>query len=219
MRTRIKVCCISSFEEAKLAIELGADALGLVAHMPSGPGVIGDELVHQIASRVCPPVSTFLLTSQTQAVDIAKHVKFCGTDTVQIVSHVDPNELAALKYILPSTRRVQVIHIEGPESLTLLDRYVEHVHAFLLDSGRPMATVPELGGTGRIHDWSTSAEFVRRSPHPVFLAGGLRPENVAEAIQRVRPFGVDLCSGVRTDGKLDATKLSWCVKAVARSFN
>jgi phosphoribosylanthranilate isomerase len=88
------------------------------------------------------------------------------------------------------------------------------VHAFLLDSGRPSLPTPEYGGTGRTHDWAVSAEFVRRSPHPVFLAGGLSAANVSEAIRRVRPFGVDLCSGVRTDGHLDPGKLRAFVGAV-----
>jgi phosphoribosylanthranilate isomerase len=115
---------------------------------------------------------------------------------------------------LPTTRRVQVIHVENAGVLDLIGLYAPHVHAFLLDSGRPSLPAPEYGGTGRIHDWSVSAEFVRRSPLPVFLAGGLSPLNVGEAMRVVRPFGVDLCSGVRTDGHLDRGKLEAFVGAV-----
>ena len=214
MRTRIKICCIASIDEAQLAIAAGADALGLVAAMPSGPGPIPDARIAQIAAWTPPPVATFLLTSETTAQAIAEHVRATQPSTVQIVGHVDPDEVAELARLLPHVRRVQVIHVEGPEALALIPAYAPHVHAFLLDSGRPGALVPELGGTGRTHDWSVSARFVRASPRPVFLAGGLDDTNVADALRQVRPYGIDLCSRVRTDGKLDVMKLALLMAAV-----
>jgi phosphoribosylanthranilate isomerase len=214
MRTRVKICCIASAEEARIAISAGADALGLVAAMPSGPGTIADELIASITATVPPPVATFLLTCETTADAISAHVRATGPTTVQVVRHIDPAESAKLAIVEPRVRRVQVIHVEGPDALELIPRYSPHVHAFLLDSGRPGAAVPELGGTGRTHDWSVSAAFVAASPIPVFLAGGLTPANVAEAISIVRPFGVDLCSGVRTDGRLDPEKLDAFMTAV-----
>ena len=214
MRTRIKICCIASIDEAQLAIAAGADALGLVAAMPSGPGPIPDARIAQIAAWTPPPVATFLLTSETTAQAIAQHVRATQPSTVQIVGHVDPDEVAQLARLLPHVRRVQVIHVEGPEALALIPAYAPHVHAFLLDSGRPGAAVPELGGTGRTHDWSVSARFVRASPRPVFLAGGLDASNVMEALRQVRPYGIDLCSRVRTDGQLDVMKLALLMAAV-----
>lgn len=217
MRTRIKICCIASPAEAQIAIAAGADALGLVAKMPSGPGPIADSEIAAIAALVPPPVATFLLTSRTTADGIAAHVRATGASTVQIVAHIDPAESARLAALVPEVRRVQVIHVEGPAVLEMIPRYAPHVHAFLLDSGRPNALVPEFGGTGRAHDWAISAAFVAASDRPVFLAGGLSPANVGEAIRRVRPFGVDLCSGVRTAGRLDAAKLAAFVRAVAKA--
>ena len=214
MRTRIKICCIASIDEAQLAIAAGADALGLVAAMPSGPGAIPDARIAQIAAWTPPPVATFLLTSETTAQRIVEHVRATQPSTVQIVGHIDPDEAAQLARLLPHVRRVQVIHVEGPEALALIPAYAPHVHAFLLDSGRPGAAVPELGGTGRTHDWSVSAGFVRASPRPVFLAGGLDDTNVADALRQVRPYGIDLCSRVRTDGKLDVMKLALLMGAV-----
>ena len=190
-----------------MAIAAGADALGLVGEMPSGPGVIDDDLAREIAQTIPPPISTFLLTSRGNADDIISHVRYCGTNTVQIVRHLDPGEYPKLISSIPTVRRIQVIHVENEDALELMELYKPYVHAFLLDSGRPTAATVELGGTGRTHDWTVSAEFVRKSVKPVFLAGGLRPENVAEAIQAVRPYAVDLCSGVRTDGTLDIGKL------------
>lgn len=214
MRTRIKVCCIASPEEARTAIAAGADALGLVARMPSGPGPISDAAIRAVTAMVPPPVATFLLTSETTAEAIAAHVDATRPSVVQIVSHIDPAESARLAALLPDVRRVQVIHVEGREALAMIPAYAPHVHAFLLDSGRPNAAVAELGGTGRAHDWAISAAFVQASARPVFLAGGLSAANVGEAMKRVRPYGLDLCSGVRTDGRLDAAKLAAFVRAV-----
>lgn len=200
-----------------MAIAAGADALGLVARMPSGPGPIPDAIISEITAFAPPPVATFLLTSETTADAIAAHVAATGPNTVQIVSHIDQRESERLARLIPHVRRVQVIHVEDRQAVDLIDVYGPHVHAFLLDSGRPSAAVAELGGTGRRHDWSISAEFVARSKRPVFLAGGLFPGNVTEAVSLVRPFGLDLCTGVQTNGQLDVRKLTDFVSAVARA--
>jgi phosphoribosylanthranilate isomerase len=216
VRTRIKICCLASLEEAELAIRAGADAVGFlgVGGMPSSPRAIADERVAAIVARVPPPIATFLLTSENTAAGVAQRVLAAGASTVQIVAHLPVRESEQLPALLPATRRVQVIHVEDASALELIPRYAPHVHAFLLDSGRPSLPTPEYGGTGRTHDWSVSAEFVRRSPVPVFLAGGLTAANVGEAIRTIHPFGVDLCSGVRTDGRLDGAKLEAFIEAV-----
>lgn len=208
MHTRIKICCISSVEEARQAVLAGADALGLVSEMPSGPGVIEDDLIRQIAQSTPPPVGTFLLTQRKSATDIAEHVEYCGTNAVQVVNHIDPDEWRELVKRLPrAIRRVQVVHVEGGEALDMIEPYAPFVHAFLLDSGKPSASGQELGGTGRTHDWEVSAQFVKMSPKPVFLAGGINAANVQQAISTVQPFGVDLCTSVRVDDKLSPTRL------------
>lgn len=217
MRTRIKVCCLASLEEAQLAIQAGADAVGFVAARPASSRTVDDGTIAAIAAIVTPPIATVLLTSESTAVGVARHVFATGVSTVQILPLLSARESKRLTTLLPAIRRVQVIHVEGLGALDLIDRYAPHVQAFLLDSGRPTLPNPEYGGTGRVHDWSVSAEFVRRSPVPVFLAGGLSPANVGEAMTTVRPFGVDLCSGVRTDGRLDRDKLAAFVEAVRRA--
>jgi phosphoribosylanthranilate isomerase len=214
LRTRVKICCISSVQEARMAVAAGADALGFVAAMPSGPGVVSDATIRAVTADVPPPLATFLLTSRTRGLEIVEHIQHCGTNTVQIVDHIDPGELAVLAVALPMVRRVQVIHVEGPQALDLIPRYEPYIHAFLLDSGKPGGTMRELGGTGRTHDWDVSREFVRRAKKPVFLAGGLNAGNAAEAIATVKPFGLDLCSGVRTNGHLDQAKLDAFMAAV-----
>jgi phosphoribosylanthranilate isomerase len=211
---RIKICCIATPQEARLAIAAGAAALGLVSAMPSGPGPIADAQIAAIARTVPPPVATFLLTCRQDAGDVARQVRDSGCNTVQLCDELAGRDYATLRREAPNVRLVQVIHVEGHASIDEALAVAPHVDALLLDSGRPRASVKELGGTGRVHDWSVSRAIVERSPVPVFLAGGLNAENVGEAIRVVRPFGVDVCSGVRTEGKLDPAKLSRFIRAV-----
>lgn len=208
-RTRLKVCCIASIDEAHLAIALGADAIGLVARMPSGPGPIDDALIRTIAAAVPPPIATFLLTSEIDPDAVVDHVRSTGVNTVQLVDdETGPDVYRALRTRVPSVRIVQVIHVRDASSVTRALAAAPHVDALLLDSGNPAAAVRELGGTGRTHDWSLSRQIVERCSHPVYLAGGLNHANIGEAVSAVVPFGVDLCSAVRTSGNLDAAKLA-----------
>jgi phosphoribosylanthranilate isomerase len=186
--------------------------------MPSGgQGIIDGKLAREIAKATPPAVETFLLTSREQGNAIADHVECCGTTTVQIVRHIDPSEYPTLIKRLPTTKRAQVIHIENEDAIELVKKYEPFVHAFLLDSGRPSAPELTLGGTGRVHDWKISAAIVKTTTKPVFLAGGLRPGNVREAIRSVAPFGLDLCSGLRTNDQLDEEKLRDFMSNVSRS--
>jgi phosphoribosylanthranilate isomerase len=207
MRPRVKVCCITSVEEMLLAVECGASAVGLVSEMPSGPGVIGEELIAEIAARVPPPVATFLLTCEQDASAIVEQQRRCRTNTLQLCDRVGAEVYGELRAKLPGVSLVQVVHVRGEESLAEALEAARHVDALLLDSGDQSLAVKELGGTGRTHDWRVSRRVVESSPVPVFLAGGLKPENVAGAVSIVRPFGLDVCSGVRERGRLDAGKL------------
>lgn len=210
---RIKICCISSVEEAQLAIRMGAAALGLVGPMPSGPGIITDEEIRVIARGVPPAIATFLLTSETEAQAIVGHHQRVLTNTVQIVDTLKSGTYTEIREALGGVKLVQVIHVIGEESLDEAQRIALEVDAILLDSGNPNLAVKELGGTGRIHNWVISRRIVESVSVPVFLAGGLRSDNVRAAIEAVQPFGLDLCSGVRTNGKLDPQKLEAFFKA------
>lgn len=217
MIPRVKICCISSLEEAGTAIRFGASALGLVGHMPSGPGVISDELIAEIAHSVPPPVSTFLLTSETDADAIIHHQRKVRTNTVQIVDALQSGTYSEIRRSLPGVKLVQVIHVTDESSVDEAQQIAPDVDAILLDSGNPKLAVKELGGTGRTHNWELSRRIVESVRVPVFLAGGLRPDNVRAAIEAVQPFGLDLCSGVRTEGKLDPYKLEQFFKAVMQN--
>ena len=204
---KIKVCCIANLFEAQLAIDAGAWALGLVAEMPSGPGPISDEEIAEIVSAVPAGIETFLLTARVDADAIIDHRQFCGTSTIQLVDHVPFQELQKIRKALPKVRLVQVIHVIDDGSVEEAVRVTPLVDMILLDSGKPDAKVRTLGGTGDTHNWDISLEIRKQIGIPMFLAGGLKPQNVARAIGQVQPFGVDLCSGLRTDSRLDPIKL------------
>jgi len=204
---RIKICCISSLVEAKMAIKMGASALGLVSEMPSGPGVISMETIKLIAAFVPPPIATFLLTSKQDINEIIKQHEYCRTNTIQICDDLTVGTHKELKEALPGIAIVQVIHVSGEESIADVLAIQNEVDAILLDSGDQFKQVKELGGTGRTHNWEISCKIREQLDIPIFLAGGIKPDNIAEAINQVHPFGIDLCSCVRTDCKLDKIKL------------
>jgi len=208
LHPRVKICCIANLGEAELAIKSGASALGLVSNMPSGPGVISEEEIAEIAAKVPPPIATFLLTSRQDAQAIIAQQHRCGTNTIQICDRLAAGSYRELKSALHGISIVQVIHVVGPESVEEAVLIAPEVDAILLDSGNPALAVKELGGTGRRHNWTLSRQIREQIDIPVFLAGGLNAGNVRQAIDEVGPFGLDICTGVRTNGRLDEHKLA-----------
>jgi phosphoribosylanthranilate isomerase len=216
MPIKIKICCISSRDEATLAMQSGADALGLVARMPSGPGTIGDEEIAHIAAIIPDHIQSFLLTSETEAAEIIAHHHRTQTNTIQLVDAMTEGSHTDIKKQLPEVKLVQVIHVIDESSVEEALAAAETADYLLLDSGNPKAAVKELGGTGRTHNWQLSRSIVEQSGIPVFLAGGLNTNNVLQAIETVQPFGIDLCSSVRTNGKLDPVKLEQFMRLVRK---
>ena len=216
-RPRVKVCCIASLEEALLAVRYGASALGLVSTMPSGPGVIDDDAIARIAAAVPPAVSRFLLSSRQDARAIMEQQRRSRVDTLQLCDRLIDGTYEELREAMPGVRIVQVVHVTGPEAIEESVLVAPRVDALLLDSGDQRLAVKQLGGTGRRHDWAVSLRIREAVEVPVFLAGGLNAWNAARAIHDVGPFGLDICSGVRTDGALDEAKLSSFMAAVERA--
>lgn len=214
---RVKICCIGNVAEARLALRHGADALGLVSRMPSGPGVIEESVIADIAAITPPSIGSFLLTSELDVNSIVTQQRRCGVNTIQIVDRLERGCFEDLRASLPGVSMVQVIHITGEESIDEACRVAElGIDALLLDSGDQRLPIKVLGGTGRTHDWTLSRKIRELVRVPLFLAGGLNHENVARAIEEVRPFGVDVCSGLRTNGKLDQRKLGEFMHEVRR---
>ncbi len=214
-KPKVKICCIASVEEAWLAIGYGASALGLVSEMPSGPGVIPEQLIAEIANIVPPSVSSFLLTSRQDPSVLIEQHRRCRTTVIQLCDRLEIEAYQKLKEALPGIGLVQVIHVNDEEALSEAATVAPHVSGILLDSGNQKSTIKQLGGTGRVHDWTLSRKIREKVDVPVFLAGGLTPENIGEALKKVQPFGVDVCNGVRTNGKLNEAKLEAFFKAVS----
>jgi phosphoribosylanthranilate isomerase len=217
-RLRVKVCCIASIEEAELALEAGADALGLVSAMPSGPGVIRDEDIATIAEWVGSRAATVLLTSRLSAEGIGEQLRHSHPSVLQITDALPDGELAIVRARHPDVVLMPVVHVRDSTSVEEAVRLAADADAILLDSGNPLAQVKELGGTGRVHDWRVSRAIRDVVGVPLFLAGGLRAENVADAVRTVRPFGVDVCSGVRREGKLDRAAVTAFVAAAREAI-
>lgn len=215
--TQVKVCCIASVAEAELAVRHGAAAIGLVSAMPSGPGPIDETEIAAITPHVPSEVMTLLLTALTDPAAIIDQQRRCGVTGIQLVDRLESAARRELRRVLPTIQLVQVVHVLGQESIDEALSVASEVDALLLDSGRPDASVKELGGTGRVHDWAVSRAICDAAPVPVFLAGGLNPENVGEAIAAVQPYAVDLCTGIRVDGRLDEARLLAFMRAVERA--
>jgi len=211
---KVKICCISSIEEASLAIAHGAAAIGLVGRMPSGPGIISDELIHSIAKTVLPPIDSFLLTSETTAEAIIEHHKKVNTTTIQMVDALTDRQYHKIREAIPHVKLVQVIHVLDEKAVQEAIEISEWVDAILLDSGNPNLSTKVLGGTGKTHNWDLSKKIRENISIPTYLAGGINKDNIRMAIDHVQPYGIDLCSSVRTNGQLDERKLEELFKAL-----
>ena len=207
-KPRVKICCISSIEEAQTAIRFGASAIGLVSEMPSGPGVISEELIGEIIRNVPADIDTFLLTCKQNPEAVIAQQQKTLVNTIQLVDAFPLSGYAILRQALSGIRIVQVIHVSGDKSIQEVAAIAPYVDAILLDSGNPLLATKELGGTGRIHDWSVSRRICEDVHIPIYLAGGLKPDNVHDAVEQVHPYALDVCSGVRTNGHLDTQKLA-----------
>jgi len=214
--TRVKVCCMKSIEEVWMAVEAGASAVGLVSPMPSGPGPISNERAAEIAAEVPPGIDAFLLTPLQDVDELMEQNRLVKARALQLVDALAPGAHAQLRRAMPGVKLVQVIHVTGPESVEEAAAVAPDVDAILLDSGNPKLEVKELGGTGRRHDWALSRQIRERVDLPVWLAGGLNPENAREAIEAVAPFALDVCSGLRSGAgyDLDSDKLARFMAAV-----
>ena len=200
-----------------MAIDAGANAIGLVSAMPSGPGPIPEDLIAEIAAIVPPGVSSFLLTCLQETHAIIDQQRRLRVNTIQICDRLPEGSHAKLRDALPGVSLVQVVHVTGPESVDEAIAVAPQVDAVLLDSGNQSLAIKELGGTGRTHDWNLSRRIREAIKAPMFLAGGLNPANVGRAIREVQPFGIDVCSGLRTEDKLDRHKLVEFFEAIGQS--
>ena len=215
-RPRIKICCISSDTELAIAVRAGADLLGFVAPPLGGLGVIPQPLIAELIRAVPPGCTAVLLTGLTEREDIAAQVRECRPSALQLVRATTPETREGLREEFPGLRLMQVVHVHGEQAIE--DALAAQVGSdgLILDSAVLGGETEQLGATGLTHDWSVSARIVAAVSIPVYLAGGLSAANVGAARHTVDPFGLDLCSSVRTDGQLDEGKVQAFVASANR---
>lgn len=192
--TRVKICGVSRLLDARAAFEAGADAIGCLVGLDyDTPDRVEPETARGIFASLPPFVARVLVTHRTGIDEVVTLARVAGATSIQLHGAFPLDALPALRSALPGASLVKNVHVVDASSIDEALRAAAAADAVLLDS----RSGDRIGGTGKTHDWSISAEIVVRSPKPVWLAGGLTPENVAEAIARVRPYGVDVNTGTR----------------------
>jgi phosphoribosylanthranilate isomerase len=194
---RVKFCGTASLADMQCAVDAGCDAMGFimgVTHQSSDFVTPAEaaEMVRQLPPFIEPVAVTHLQETE----DLIRLVKDSRCTTLQVQNTVEPSELDVIRYALPYLKIVKAVHVTDASAVKTAKRYEPHADALILDT----RTAEKIGGTGIVHDWNISAKIVANSAIPVILAGGLTPENVREAIQKVRPYGVDVHTGVRKNG-------------------
>ncbi len=192
---KVKICGITNIEDALHAAACGADALGLVFYAQSSR-VVSPDQARKIVAALPPLVTTVGLFVNEAPEKIRELVDYCGLDVIQLHGDEGPDQC-----LYPPRRVLKALRLKGEQSLIRLEDY--QVSALLLDAWRP----DSYGGTGHVCDWQLAAPVAAR--RRVILAGGLTPENVAEAIRLVRPYGVDVSSGVESaPGRKDPDRVA-----------
>ncbi|MEU4316651.1 phosphoribosylanthranilate isomerase [Nocardia sp. NPDC024068] len=198
MTVRAKICGIRSRADLDTAVDAGADAVGFISGTTHySEDVLTAEAAAQLSVITPPFVNRVLVTHLEDAHAILDLADRVDVDIIQVHGLVDRDTLRAVHGAAHGRTIVRAVHVTGPDSLATARTVAADCDAVLLDS----RTADRLGGTGRTHDWSLSARIVRELAgigRPVILAGGLNSDNVDEAIEAVRPFGVDVNSGVET---------------------
>ncbi len=205
----VKICGLTNKRDAKAALEFGADYLGFVVES-SSPRSISCLQAGAIISYLSLPQAV-AVTTKTGLSELEKIARETGADFLQIAGKTDSKTLSALKKSFKELMLIETIHVPKQSARQNFCRSGTESDFLLLDS----FSGKELGGTGKIHDWDLSAELVKKTSKPVFLAGGLTPENVADAMQKVKPFAVDVSTGVSSDGvKKDFKKMKKFIEVV-----
>ena len=213
----VKICGIRRHEDALIAAELGADAIGLlVGQRHNSPDFISAAVAREISRTLPPSVEAVLVTQITEVDEIERLLRQSGITAVQLHSEITADSVANLRTRFPDLKVFKSVHVISAESVRYPEGFSKVVDGFVLDTIN--VATDQVGGTGNIHDWSISQEIVTRFPDiPIILAGGLNSKNVRSAIESVHPFGVDVNSGTKgSDGFKDARKMREFIREAKR---
>lgn len=203
MSVRIQIAGVSSLEEALAAADAGVDALGFTVRLPTG---VHDDLTEAKARGIVAALPPFVASVAITYVDTPREAvelcRYLGVTTLQLHGPFPTQEIPVLRVGLPHLKIIRAVHVTGPEAVAQARALARQVDALILDTYDP--ATGRHGATGKTHDWTISRQIVDGVPVPVILAGGLTPDNVADAIAAVRPWGVDVHTGIeRPDGSRD----------------
>ncbi|MDQ2051351.1 phosphoribosylanthranilate isomerase [Natronolimnohabitans sp. A-GB9] len=191
--TRVKICGLTTVDDLETAVEAGADALGIICDVSvDTPREVTVERARELAAATPPFVTTVLVTMGDDLERAGELAETVGPDAVQLHTDAEPSDLASLR----SEIDPQLLLAIGADGVARADRYDDAVDALLVDT----PTEDGGGGTGETHDWERTRSVVADLESPVVLAGGLTPDNVADAVRTVEPFAVDVASGVEASG-------------------
>ena len=204
---KVKICANKSIEDAKMSIEAGCDIIGiLVGQEHSSNDFVDKEMAREIANYAKDKCSVSLVTHLTNADEIIELTKFIGNDTIQLHSDINEEEVEKIVKELPGIKLVRLIHISTDGEICTDYKKMKYADYYLLDSFNLKTN--QVGGTGLTHDWNKSGELIKELDKPTFLAGGLNPDNVKEAIRLANPYGVDVNSGCKnSEGRKDKDKV------------
>jgi len=214
----VKICGIRRHEDALIAAELGADAIGLlVGQRHNSPDFISAAVAREISRTLPPSVEAVLVTHITEVDEIERLLRQSGITAVQLHSEITADSVANLRTRFPDLKVFKSVHVISAESVRYPEGFSKVVDGFVLDTIN--VATDQVGGTGKTHDWSISRKIVERFPDiPIILAGGLNSKNVRSAIESVHPFGVDVNSGTKgSDGFKDARKMREFIREAKRS--
>ncbi len=217
-RTRIKICGNTNPGDLNHAISSGADAVGFITNVPvKSPRKIDAKVARQLIGQVPVFVDSVLVIMPEDLDSAMALIAETAPTCVQIHNDLPNSELAIIS---KTVKLIKTIVIPKDASFEIIDPIISHTEgligiadAILLDTG----TSSGSGGTGTVHNWQISAEIVRRCKLPIILAGGLTPDNVADAIRQVRPYAVDTASGVETKGVRNPTLVRLFIEQCGRA--
>ncbi|MBR5662487.1 MAG: phosphoribosylanthranilate isomerase [Bacilli bacterium] len=193
---KVKICANKTVDDIKASIDAGADIVGLlVGQEHASTDFIDKYKAKELANFAKGKLDVSLVTHLTNADEIIDLTNFIGNNVIQLHSDISEEEVEKIKKTLPNIKLIRLIHISSDGKICTDYKKMKYADYYLLDSFNLKTN--QVGGTGLTHDWNKSRELIKILDKPVFLAGGLNPDNVADAIKIAKPYGVDVNSGCK----------------------
>lgn len=209
---KVKICANKNIYDAQSCIDAKADIIGiLVGQEHNSNDFVNKETAKEIANYVGDQCDVSLVTHLKNADKIIDLTNYIGNNIIQLHSDIEEGEVEKIRKQLPEVKIVRLIHVSEKGEICTDISKIKYADYYLLDSFNLKTN--QVGGTGLTHDWNKSNEIIKKLDKPTFLAGGLNPKNVAQAILIAKPYGVDVNSGCKNEkGIKDRNKVIEFVK-------